>query len=403
MTSPWSAAREGAPIDAEFETTAAGGARAKPRARPAASPKRSRSITLLELVGGCIAATIAGAAMAIAVVGSGSGVSTGPLAIDVGMLKRRAADIAARNEQAMQDIAALRARLDAGADRIAARETAELGLREELATLTAQMSALAGAAPAGQAAGGASAGMSPLGSLIGRMDRLEGQLAADATQPQTGPQMQRALKDLADRLAGLDAANATLAETLNQRTATIASLQAGLADASAQLVALRPQAGRMTVAAVGDLPAPQPRIAEALARLEETARRGVPFASQQGQLASLAPLDPDIAALATIARSGAPNAEQLRRQFEAIAGPIEAEVQGRTGDDGLNWLRTAGTGVALERSDSLAPITAARTALSAAHLTAAAAAPLPPAFAAWRDAVRRRLRLDALLARLHAR
>jgi hypothetical protein len=206
---------------------------------------------------------------------------------------------------------------------------------------------------------------------------------------------------MSDRLTKLDAASASLSNKLNQRTQQIASLEAGLASANAQLAG-RP-ASRAGALAEATSPAPpQPRIAEALVRLEEAARGGVSFASEQGQLASLAPLDPDIAALASIAREGAPNLEQLRRSFEALAAPIEREITRRTGDDGLNWMRTALTGVALERADGLAPLVATRAALVRGE-PKAIPADLPPAFAAWREGVGRRRRLDAVLERLHAR
>lgn len=400
MTSPWSAAREGAPIDAEFETNAASHARARSRTRPAA--KRSRNITSIELVTGCVAAAIAGAVAAIAVVGSGSGVSTGPMAIDLAALKRSSAELAARNSQDAESLAVLRARIDAEADRIAAREAADLNLREELAALAAQVSALSGAGAGKPGLAGASAAMSPIGVLLARIEKLEGRAAADSAQPQTGPQLQRALQDMSGRLAALDAANAAMGDALGKQGQTIARLDASLAGALVASPA-RPATPAGGPAAATALAAPQPRLAEALARLEDAARSGYSFASQQGQLASLAPLDPDIAALATIARSGAPNAEQLRRSFEAIARPITDRLAARTLDDGLNWLRTAMSGVALERADGLRPLAAARTALGRNDLAAAADAGLPPEFAAWRETVRRRRQLDMLLERLHAR
>jgi hypothetical protein len=323
------------------------------------------------------------------------------MAIDVAALKRTAAELAARNDQDAENVALLRARIDAEADRIAAREHADLNVRDELAALARQISALSGAGEPATPVG-ANAALSPLGVLLGRIERLEAQAAADGAQPQTGPQLQRTLQDLSARIAALDAANAALADNLARQNQMVAQLETGLANGR------EPRPGRSAAATSSPaeataLSSHPLRLADALLRLEDVAGRGVSFASQQGQLASLAPLDPDIAALGPIAREGAPTAGQLRRSFEAMAAPISARVAARTSDDGLNWLRAAMTGAALERSDELAPLAAVRAALDRSDLAAAADAPLPPEFAAWRESVRRRRHLDMLLERIHAR
>lgn len=365
-----------APIDADFETSPVG---ARTRRRPA---RRNRNARLTDVIVGCILAAGGGAIAAIAVSGSDSGGALGPLLVDIAALKRDVAALRDTQQRSDGDLADLRAHIAAQAERIAAREAGELAQRDELSALAAQLTTLVGATPSPTAI------RNPLGALIERLDQLEKRLAADAAAPQTTAQLEISFQDISTRLAALDAANAAIAQRLE-------GYQGALA---------RPaQSGAPSSLASAIVAADPSRMAEALARLHDATLGGAPFASQQGQLASLAPLDPDIAALAPIARAGAPNAEQIRRSFERIAREIAAPVEARTADDGLLWLRTAFTGAALERRDTLTSILAVRRLLARDDLRAAAATALPPAFAAWRETLRRRIALDVLLERLHAR
>jgi hypothetical protein len=401
MTARGSAGREAA-IDADFEPASAE-TRARRRSRDEPGPRRSRGVTLPELLLGCCAAAIGGAVTAIAVGGAGSGAATGPLAVEMSGLKRTQAEQAERTEAAVADLVALRTRINAQAGRVDAGEAADAGLRAEIAALSAQISTLAGAGAAPQP-GGTAATLTPLGSLMARIDRVEAELAADAAQPQTLGQMQHALADLSARVAALDGANAVLSETLEQRTAAAARLEAELAEARARIDALG--AGAVRPAAMpspSGAPSPDAGGArmEALALLEAAAERGLPFPGQQRRLAALSPGDASVAALSDIARTGAPTLEQLRRQFDPLARPVEAKAA-ELADDGWNWLRTSVSGVAIEPTVERDAAAAIRQALARGDLAGAARAALPARFREWRGAALRRIDLDARLARLKA-
>ena len=80
----------------------------------------------------------------------------------------------------------------------------------------------------GAAPGDSAAAKSPLGVLLGRINRLEGIVTEDKTAPETTREVQRAIADLANQVAALDLANTTLVTAFDRREAALAALETGM-------------------------------------------------------------------------------------------------------------------------------------------------------------------------------
>lgn len=233
-------AGEPRPIEAEFESAYLPGDEQPeaPRGRFAPPPLRNRNVTVMELAGGCIASAVIAVILAVAATGAGSGGGAGIVAVDVNALKQGQADLVAAATQITTDMTALRARIDAQADRLVAREDTDQQIRDELVALTGQVSAISGAGPASV---GIDAGATPLGALLARISKLEASLAADTRAPQTSAQAQRALRELADKVTALDAANSQLTAALNKRQLATTALETSLAKVQGEVATLKAQ------------------------------------------------------------------------------------------------------------------------------------------------------------------
>ncbi len=391
------------PIEAEFEPANGAPEPARPKRKIAPPPMRSRSASLPELLIASIAASALGALVAIIVSNASSGAPTGTLAREIDTLSRTQTELAARADQAAGDIVTMRTKLDAQADRLAQQDAAEGALRGEISTIASQVSALAGAGD-GKAAPGATAAATPLGALLARINKLEEANADANASPRTQAQVQRAITDLSNRVTALNEANATLAAALDKRQAALTALEAGMQTLNTDLATHGAQVdGAQVAAATGES-----RTLRALSALETTAQKGMPFVEQQQVLAALVPQDQSVAALAELARRGAPTLDQLRRDFDA------AVLTADQPDDGWNWLRTAFVGVVDFKAAPASPADAdlfrkARRALEAgdAHGAVTAVDRLSAntggLLRSWRDQAARRADLDQKLKDLNAR
>lgn len=341
------------PIEAEYEPlddTSVRPARGAPR------PMRSRNVTLAQVIIASSIAAALGAIVAIAVNNAGSGAPTGTLAREIDILREAQADFSARADQAVADVVALRASLDAQRDRLDRRDITDVQLRQDLAALTSQLSAISGAS-AGAAPDGAAPASSPLGVLLARINKLERIVADDRTAPRTTREVQRAIASLSDQVAALDRANTTLVTAFDQRQAALVALETGMQTLASDLDLVRagqpaPRRGAVMVASVLAPDAMQSVFAattraqtiRALASLEAAARESTPFADAYDTLAGLLPGDASLVSIATIADTGAPALAQLRHDFDRAA--IRArKLAERESDDGWNWMRQAFAGV----------------------------------------------------------
>ncbi|MBI1361781.1 MAG: hypothetical protein GC155_16015 [Alphaproteobacteria bacterium] len=402
------------PIDAEFETAAdaeagTGAARSPRGARPA---RRSHTVTLPELLVASAAAAVLGALGAITVSSAGGGASTGTLAQELDTLTASGADLADRAQQSANDIAAVRTRLEAQADRLGQREADDQSIKTELAAISGQLSALAGTGD-GRPVEGATASQTPLGALLARMTRLEDQVREASEAPQTTRQMQQAIHDLSVQIASLEEANTQLTASLNQRQAALTALETGLLNAGAARGTsdAGPSAdtrARTPVAAVAES-----QKIRAVSAIETAARSGRPFRNAYKTLALLSPRDPDVAALADIARRGGPTISDLRRGFARSARKADW-IAARQSDDGWNWLRSAVSGVVRFERPGAGPeaegmIREAQRAMDVGDLRGAVDAvdavtgPTAGAFHDWRLQALRRAELDERLDVLNAK
>lgn len=336
------------PIDAEFEP-ASGPEHRRPR-RSAARPMRSRSITLNELLIASVLACVLGSVVAIIVSNANSGAPNGTLAREIDKLARTQAELMARADSAAADVVGLRSRLDAQASRLDQQNATEALLRSDLTALTSQLSAISGAGD-GSVSAESTAAKSPLGILLGRINRLEGIVDDDKTAPETTREVQRAIADLSNQVAALDLANNTLVGAFDRREAALAALETGMQTMAADVSALR--GGRPLpphVAVVAQAPPPvlaataRSQAIRALSQLESAARSDKPFGREHQALADLLPSETDLQNLAETARTGAATVVQLRADF-ASSAESAARIATDESDDGWNWLRAAFTGV----------------------------------------------------------
>lgn len=336
------------PIDAEFEP-ASGPEPGHPR-RGAARPMRSRSVTLNQLLIASVLACVLGSVVAIIVSNANSGAPNGTLVREIDKLARAQAELITRADSAAADVVGLRSRLDAQASRLDQQNATEALLRNDLTALTSQLSAISGAGD-GSTPIESTAARSPLGILLGRINRLEGIVADDKTAPSTTREVQRAIADLSNQVAALDLANNTLVAAFDRREAALAALETGMQTMAADVSAIhggRPLPPRTTVIAQ----APPPVLAatarsqaiRALSQLESAARGDKPFGSEHQALADLLPGETDLQNLADTARTGAATVVQLRADFASSAEKAE-RIATDESDDGWNWLRAAFTGV----------------------------------------------------------
>lgn len=342
---------EPVPIDAEFEP-ASGPEPARPR-RTGPRPMRSRAATFPQLIVASLVAAVLGATVAIVVSNASSGAPTGTLAREIDTVVRGQDELMARVNQTASDIVSLRSRLDAQGERLDQQNVAEAALRSELTTLTNQLSAISGASD-GAAPAGATAAKSPLGVLLGRINRLEGIVDKDKTAPETTREVQRAIADLSSQVAELDLANSTLVAAFDRREAALAALESGMQAMSSDITTLR--GGKLPtqapVIAQASPPPAQPILAatarsqaiRALSQLESAARSDRPFSREHQALAVLLPEERELADMAEAARMGVPTLAQIRERFLAAADRA-TQLSTDESDDGWNWLRGAFDGV----------------------------------------------------------
>jgi len=408
------------PIDAEFEP-ASGPEPKRPR-RVGGRPLRSRSATLQEMLIGSTLAAVFGAVVAIIVSNASSNAPTGTLAREIDNLVRTQAELAERADRAAADVVSLRARLDAQGERLDQQNATEALLRTDLAALTNQLSAISGASD-GAAPADSTAAKSPLGILLGRINRLEGIVADDKTAPETTREVQRAIADLANQVAALDLANTTLVTAFDRREAALAALETGMQTMASDISALRggkplpprPQSPAQVAAAPTPILAATARsqAIRALSVLEAAARGNRPFAREHKALADLLPGEPDLVNMADAARAGVPTLSQLRSDF-AAASDRALRLATDESDDGWNWLRTAFVGVVeFEPSPAVATgqdiIRNARRQLDigdvqgAAEAIAAISGDAASAFQTWQAQAQQRAALDTRLRNLNAR
>ena len=298
-------------------------------------------------------AAVLGATVAIVVSNASSGAPTGTLAREIDTVVRGQDELMARVNQTASDIVSLRSRLDAQGERLDQQNVAEAALRSELTTLTNQLSAISGASD-GAAPTDSSAAKSPLGILLGRINRLEGIVNDDKTAPETTREVQRAIADLANQVAALDLANTTLVTAFDRREAALAALETGMQTMASDISAMRggkplparPQSPAQVAAAPAPILAATARsqAIRALSVLEAAARGNRPFAREHQALADLLPEEPDLVSMADAARAGVPTLSQLRSDFTA-ASDHALRLATDESDDGWNWLRTAFVGV----------------------------------------------------------
>jgi hypothetical protein len=416
MTKGRAAQDEPQPIEAEFEPSYAPQERPKGFSPP---PLRSRSATVPQLLMASGAAALLGAVMAIAVTNANSGAETGTLARELDNLAGSQAELSARAERMSADVVAIRSALDSQADRIGQQDKAELSLRTEIAAVASQVSALTGAG-GGAPTAGTSASNTPLGVLLGRLTRLETILAEDAATPSTTGQMQRSVRDLKTQVEQLYSANATLAEVLGQREASIAALETSLNAVTGEVAAIRGETakarqvgfalGMVKPEAATQAPFPvNPNTLRAFSLMELAAERGSSFVTEQQALALLLPHDMDVASLDDLAREGVLTPDQLKLRFEAAARSAE-RVIGSKPDDGWAWLRASIPGVSgANGAKAMTLVGEAQTAAQAGDLRAAVAVlmelpqPAGAGFEAWAKLAQRRADLDARLASLSGR
>ncbi len=336
------------PIDAEFEP--ASGPEPRRPQRGAARPMRSRSVTLNQLLIASVLACVLGSVVAIIVSNANSGAPNGTLAREIDKLARAQADLITRADTAAADVVGLRSRLDAQASRLDQQNATEALLRNDLTALTSQLSAVSGAGD-GSTPLESTASKSPLGILLGRINRLEGIVEDDKTAPETTREVQRAISDLSNQVAALDLANNTLVAAFDRREAALAALETGMQTMAADVSSMRggrPLPPRTDVVAQ----APPPVLAatarsqaiRALSQLEAAARSDKPFGREHQALADLLPGETDLQNLVETARTGAATVVQLRADFASSAESAERIAMDES-DDGWNWMRAAFTGV----------------------------------------------------------
>jgi len=177
----------------------------------------------------------------------------------------------------------------------------------------------------------AGAGMGAVASRSPAFDALgaDTQGAAPAPSVDLGPVDAR-LRQLESKFASVDTASAGVdgAEitgrvlTLQE---TVAALQnriggADLAAMAAQVARL--QADTDTIRAQSDAAAVAARAAFAVAAASEAARASGPFEQAYATLETILPGNPNIIALAPLARAGAPSRQELKEQFAAMEDDV---------------------------------------------------------------------------------
>lgn len=405
------------PIDAEFEP-ASGPEPRRPR-RAAARPLRSRSVTLNELLIASVLACVLGSVVAIIVSNASSGAPNGTLAREIDKLARAQEELTTRADSAAADVVGLRSRLDAQASRLDQQNATEALLRSDLTALTSQLSAISGAGD-GSAPAESTAARSPLGILLGRINRLEGIVEDDKTAPGTTREVQRAIADLSNQVAALDMANNTLVAAFDRREAALAALETGMQTMAADVSAInggRPLPPRTAVVAQALPPVlaatARSQAIRALSQLEAAARGDKPFGREHQALADLLPGETDLQNLAETARTGAATVVQLRADFASSAESAQ-RIATDESDDGWNWLRAAFTGVVdfapspavattsdiirnARRQLDLGDVRGALEAVTGIHGNPGAA------FSAWQARAEKRAALNESLEELNAR
>ncbi len=381
------------PIEAEFEPTS--GQSEQARKAEGVKAMRRRPITWVELGVGLVLSAVAGAGIATVMNGGATGTGTGALARDITSLTSDQQALTSRADQVSQELVTLRARVDSQADQIAARQASEQAMRQELEEAVSQIGVLTGEGEDGEAA--TISQNTPLGRLVSRIQDLEETISDESSSPQTTRQMQRSLRNLAQRVEALDEASVDLTTASERRRASIAALEQGLERIQGEFNSMREQfasvedveneigAVRQSVSELADTAeadrapiiaaAEESRAIRALAAVESAANKGGAFVQQHRTLAGLLPDDPDVEALREIARRGAPTLEQLRTEFARASERAEFIAAGQV-NDGWGWLRGAMSGiVTVRRTDAdevtLGTIANARSALASGDIAAA--------------------------------
>lgn len=237
-----------------------------------------------------------------------------------------------------------------------------------------------------------------LGALNERVAAMEG-LAAERDRTLTA--IQRHLKELDAsyaRLSGLLAERASAAEVQSLR-AELTGLKGSVAANATQALA----AGEAA------------RAAFALAALSEAAQRSGPFPEQHKALAAALPQDADVAALAPLARVGAPSIADLQGRFASLETELDRALRQQEAGSGLigGMQAMLAEQVSVRRanaretsSDRLEAASAAvqHGDLAQAEQVLGAFTGKPAAIAQpWLDGVRRRLEIEARLAAIRAK
>jgi len=187
------------------------------------------------------------------------------------------------------------------------------------------------------AAGGAVAPrIAPVDSALDRAFPATAQTADQAPAPQAAAELDRRLDEI-EALLNTPLSTAASGEAGDAGTvARVLALQAGLRDvdarlqqmpSSAEVSALVAEVRRLqeelpAVAAEARSAATAARASYAVVAASEAARASGPFEQAHAALAALLPNDPNVAALAPLARTGAPTRTELRDRFARLDNEI---------------------------------------------------------------------------------
>lgn len=236
----------------------------------------------------------------------------------------------------------------------------------------------------------ASASEIALSALSQRIETLETDLA----------QISRRTETIEADLQDIDTAEALrpIKQGLSDLTSRIGTLTSDL-EALAQAQTLAAETANTNAGATAD-------IALSVSAVTRAAAAGEPFGGPFTRLVGLLPDDPNVAALAPIATTGAPTVDALRLQFDTL-NPQAMRAIPQDGDGGLALAeRLFGDQLTVRRDGEVTPedqLAMIDAALVSGSLQAAldAAAPLPEpvrtVLAPWTDAIERRIALDAAL------
>jgi hypothetical protein len=273
----------------------------------------------------------------------------------------------------------------------------------------------------------AALGGAVMGAAATRTPALEPALAAfgprdDAKSTQDDDALNARLALLEARWSQVETATggvdgAAIAGRIVELQNTVHSLESRIGDANfaavaAQVAAL--QAETDTIRAQSNSAAIAARAAFAVSAATEAARASGPFEQAYATLETILPGDPNIVALAPLAKTGAPSRQELKEQFETLEGKIVRAARISAAGAGF-WgrlqaflaqfvtVRRTGesetpTGMVERASARLASDDVAGAVAELSRLTGPAAQVAGP----WVQRARTRLEIDARLAAIRA-